>query len=257
MTAKLGLKQHGDGRDALVLLHGFGGSAAVWNGLVSMLPRSAGIFAYDLPGHGGSLHAEGAGSAKAAARLILADLAERGIARTHVAGHSMGGAVATLMALSAPERIASLALLAPGGFGAEIAGPLLRRFAAATDAIEVRTCLEAMSAPGFAFPRQAVDACVEARRLPNQTEKLVEIAATITRDDRQGVIPRDMLATLAMPVAVAWGTMDPVLPPAQMQGLPPGFRTERLPGAGHMLIEEAPEQVAALIRSLAGGTGAG
>ena len=65
MTVKLGLKLHGEGRDALVLLHGFGGSAAVWSGLVSMLPRGAAIFAYDLPGHGGSLHAEGAGSAKA------------------------------------------------------------------------------------------------------------------------------------------------------------------------------------------------
>ena len=59
---------------------------------------------------------------------------------------------------------------------------------------------------------------------------------------------RDALAGLTMPVAVAWGALDPVLPFHQTNDLPPLFALHRLPGAGHMLIEEAPDLVTELIR---------
>ena len=59
---------------------------------------------------------------------ISADLAARGLNRVHIAGHSMGGAVAALLAIGEPEHFASVTLFAPGGFGEQIAGPLLRRY---------------------------------------------------------------------------------------------------------------------------------
>ncbi|MDT9126949.1 alpha/beta fold hydrolase, partial [Escherichia coli] len=76
---------------------------------------------------------------------ILANLSGAGLERIHVAGHSMGGAVATLMALMAPNRVISLTLLAPGGSGEAINGTLLRRYAAAGDENELKSCLLAMS----------------------------------------------------------------------------------------------------------------
>jgi pyruvate dehydrogenase E2 component (dihydrolipoamide acetyltransferase) len=52
-----------------------------------------------------------------------------------------------------------------------------------------------------------------------------------------------------------WGDADPVLPVHQAEGLPASFKVRILPGAGHMLIGEAPGEVAALIRAqLAGGS---
>jgi pyruvate dehydrogenase E2 component (dihydrolipoamide acetyltransferase) len=245
MNTSLYASDHGDGASALVFLHGFGASHAVWNGIAAEFAATTRTLAYDLPGHARSLAFPDAGPPKLAARAIAADLAGRGIDRAHLVGHSMGGAISVLIALIAPERAASLTLLAPGGFGPEINGPLLRRYGAAVDESEIRECLAAMSGPRAVIP--AAD--TEMRRQPGQGEKLVEIAALITRGDRQGEIPRETLGTLAMPVSIMWGDADPVLPVGQTRGLPAHFGLRVVAGAGHMLIDEAPAEATALIRA--------
>src|SRR5690606_17174158 len=87
-------RAEGNGAETLVLLHGFGGTHHVWDDIAPVLAQSAAVLRYDLPGHGGSLDYPDAGTPKVAAQAILADLAERGIARAHFIGHSMGGAIA-------------------------------------------------------------------------------------------------------------------------------------------------------------------
>lgn len=231
------------GRLAVLFVHGFGADHHVWEATVAPLLPAARVLACDLPGHGLSLEAEGAGSANVAARALLADLSRRGIDKAHVVGHSMGGAVAALMALAEPSRVAALTLLAPGGFGPEINGPLLRRYAEATEKHELRACLQAMSGEGAVVPEDQLDAALVMRARPGQIAKLVEIAATITRGERQGVIPTEALAALSMPATVLWGTADPVLPFAQSDGLPARFRRQVIEGAGHMLVGEAPDAV--------------
>jgi pyruvate dehydrogenase E2 component (dihydrolipoamide acetyltransferase) len=232
--------EEGSGSETIVFIHGFGAAHGVWDAIRPSLVRQARTIAYDLPGHGLSLETPGAGSAKFAARAILADLSKREAEKIHAVGHSMGGAIATLMALAEPQRIASLTLLAPGGFGPEINGPLLRRYARAVDALELRACLAAMSGENATITDDALRPYLAMRGRPGQTEKLVEIAAAITKDNRQGMIPREMLATLAMPVTVLWGTDAPVLPFEQAHDLPANFTVRPAPGAGHMLVGEAP-----------------
>ncbi|UVK47076.1 alpha/beta fold hydrolase [Mesorhizobium sp. AR07] len=248
MTASLFAAEQGVGSKAIVLLHGFGGCHDVWREVISSLAPSRRTLAYDLPGHGLSLDFPAAGPAKVAARAVLADLSERALKRVHLVGHSTGGAVAMLMALAAPEKIASLTLLAPGGLGPEINGPLLRRYAGAKDRSEIRACLAAMSGPRSLAPERVVDLLCEMRGRPGQLEKLVAIAAAMTMDDRQGVIPHDRLDGLTMPVMVVWGTDDAVLPFAQADGLPAHFHVHHVLEAGHMLAEEAPDLVAEIIR---------
>ncbi|PSJ53682.1 alpha/beta fold hydrolase [Pseudaminobacter soli (ex Li et al. 2025)] len=243
---------HGSGSPVIVLLHGFGAFSGVWHRIAENLGKQHRVIAYDLPGHAQSLDWPEVPSPKAAARAVLADLEARGIEKAHFVGHSMGGAIATLAALSSPERVASLTLLAPGGFGEVINGPLLRRFGAATSAEELRDCLVAMATPDFSPSPEAVEPLVAMRAQAGQKEMLEKIADAIARDGRQGVIPPDWLATLSMPVMVAWGTEDPMLPFSQTSTLPPHFRLEPLPGAGHMLIEERPDLVADLIRRAIG-----
>jgi len=239
----------GRGADAVVLLHGFGGWHGVW---AAVAPRLGGrVLSYDLPGHGRSLDFPGAGPAKAAAAAILADLARRGIETMHLAGHSMGGAVAVLMALAKPERTRSLTLLSPGGFGEEINGPLIRRFAAARSRAELAACLTDMSGPRARIDPARLAGLEAVRALPGQTEKLAGIAAAITPGNRQGVIGSAALGALGMPVAVLWGTGDPVLPFAQTGNLPGHFVLHAVDGAGHMLIEEAPGLVTRAIRQAA------
>ncbi|CAN7679859.1 alpha/beta fold hydrolase [Mesorhizobium amorphae] len=248
MSSSLHAAERGIGPKTVAFLHGFGGCHEVWRDVTSMLAPDMRTLAYDLPGHGLSLDFPGSGSARTAARAALTDLAARGTKRVHLVGHSMGGAVAVLMALAEPERIASLTLLAPGGFGPEINGPLLRRYAAATGKSEIRTCLAAMSGPLSQPPEHVVDVLDEMRRRPGQLQKLVEFAASMTKDDRQGAIPREQLETLRMPVMVVWGTDDAVLPVCQADDMPVHFHLHHVLEAGHMLPEEAPDLVATAVR---------
>ena len=142
----------------------------------------------------------------------------------------------------------SLTLLAPGGFGEEINGVLLRRYAAAAKETELAACLKAMSGPDAQVSRSELQPQLAMRARPGQIEKLAAIVEMIARDNRQGVIPRELLARLSMPVSMLWGTDDPVLPFAQASDLPPHFQLRALPRAGHMLIEEEPEAVLDSIR---------
>lgn len=249
MSEALHAREKGNGPQTLVLLHGFGGQAMDWYDIQPDLARDARVLAYDLPGHARSLDHPAAGSASGMAKAILADLDARGIARAHVAGFSMGGAVATLMALRAPERVASLTLLAPGGFGPEISGERLARLAAPGSTDGLRAALNAMCAPGFEMPTKVIAVVAAMQSVTGQREKLVEIAGKISKDDRQGEIPRASLAGLAMPVTVVWGTADPVLPFSQSENLPETFRLVVLPGVGHMLTEEARKPVIQAIRT--------
>jgi pyruvate dehydrogenase E2 component (dihydrolipoamide acetyltransferase) len=249
MTATtLHADEMGDGVRTVVFLHGFGGCAGIWNRIARRVATTNRTIAYDLPGHGRSLAFPKAGPAKIAARAVLDDLSARGIEKAHLVGHSMGGAIAALMDMAEPERVASLTLLAPGGFGETINGALLRRYALATKRSEIAECLAAMSGVQSSVTTEAIDVLVAMRRVAGQTEKLVKIAAAIAPNDMQGAISRDRLEKLSMPVTVVWGQDDPMLPYAHAKMLPPGFVVHPLPGIGHMLPEEAADLVVEIIR---------
>ncbi|WP_048648396.1 alpha/beta fold hydrolase [Nitratireductor soli] len=249
MSERLYADDTGDSEDdgVLVLLHGFAGTHGVWDGVRAALPPGLRIIAYDLPGHGQSLSYPSAGKARATAGAVLNDLAERGVNRFHLAGHSFGGAVAVLAGLAAPGKLASLTLCAPGGFGSQINGAALAARAAARSETEMRAALTGMFGMQMRLPSLLVEQAMRLSSLPGQREKLIEISSLIASGDRQGAFPRDRLAVLPAPVHVVWGTLDAVLPIRQADHLPDGFVLHRLEGAGHMLPEEAPEALARIM----------
>lgn len=236
----------------VVLLHGFGASHAVWEPIRRKLAAETATLAYDLPGHGGSFAYENAGSAKVAANAILADLDARGVASAHFVGHSMGGAIAALMAIFQPRRAASLTLLAPGGFGPEINQRLLKRYAAARDEAALAASLEAMFGWFSAVPDSLAAQLMAARATPGFREKLSEMAEGLARDGRQGMLPADKLAALTMPVTVVWGGLDNVLPVRHTHSLPSHYSLKLFPDLGHMLPEEAPDEMLDIIRQTVG-----
>lgn len=101
---------------AVVLLHGSPGS---WGSFSALAPRlaSAGYFiiAPDLPGFGDSDKDLPDLSARSHARTVLAMLDAMHLERAHVVGWSNGGAVALQTADLAPQRVASLTLMASVG----------------------------------------------------------------------------------------------------------------------------------------------
>lgn len=228
-----------DGGETLVLLHGFGGSGHSFDPVLDDLGGNARLVLPDLPGHGGSPAVGGKRHPRAAADAVLSTLDRLGIDRFHLGGFSMGGAVACLIAMKAPGRVKSLTLVAPGGFGPEIAAATLRQFACARSREELRDALSGMVAPGGEVPETDLAVLEEERRDAVLVAELTAIADMITRDDRQGELPRDSLAAIECPVRVLWGTEDPVLPVTQSRDLPDGFALRLVEGAGHMLVHEA------------------
>ncbi len=101
--------------EPVLLLHGLGDSHDHWRLQRPGLAARHRVIIPDLRGFGASGRREPF-TIRQHARDMLALLAALGIARAHVVGLSMGGAIAIEMALAAPQTVASLVLAntAPG-----------------------------------------------------------------------------------------------------------------------------------------------
>ncbi len=107
---ELHLRGYGDphsGGLPLILVHGLFGSGANWAGIAKRLAPERRVLVPDLRNHGDSPW-DGRMDYQAMARDLTALLDRLGLRRAHLAGHSMGGKAAMWLALSEPERVASL-----------------------------------------------------------------------------------------------------------------------------------------------------
>lgn len=95
--------------DVIVLLHGIGASNEDWADQVSVLRSNYRVIAPDLRGFGASERAGDYGVGRFASD-VWGLLAQLGIERFSLVGHSMGGAVALEMALAAPKRVTQIVL---------------------------------------------------------------------------------------------------------------------------------------------------
>jgi pimeloyl-ACP methyl ester carboxylesterase/glyoxylase-like metal-dependent hydrolase (beta-lactamase superfamily II) len=110
----------------MVLIHGLGGNALWWAGLVAALPNRH-VIAIDLPGHGQSPAVEDWALAPLASRIAEA-VAQRWAGPVVWGGHSWGGKIAVLAA-AAPPSAAGLVLLDP----VPLAGATIPDFGAVAD----------------------------------------------------------------------------------------------------------------------------
>src|SRR4051812_47140887 len=132
----------GDGEATpVVLIHGFGADLNGWMFTQPGLAENRRAIALDLPGHGGSLKEVGAGDPASFAAAIGDALAALGIERAHLVGHSMGGAIAAILASQQPQLVASLTLIAPAGLGPEINGGFIDGFVRAQRRREMQEVL--------------------------------------------------------------------------------------------------------------------
>ena len=98
--------------DAVVCVHGLGGSSNTFTPLMAVLTRHR-VLRVDLPGSARSQQAEGALSIDAFASAVQAACARLGITHAHFVGHSMGTIVCQHLAVDAPKLVRSLALFGP------------------------------------------------------------------------------------------------------------------------------------------------
>jgi pimeloyl-ACP methyl ester carboxylesterase len=90
--------------EPVVLLHGLFGRLQNLGTLARRLAQKFRVISLDLRNHGASPHAPGM-SYETMSEDVLETLAQRGVTRAAVLGHSMGGKVAMIAALTRPETI--------------------------------------------------------------------------------------------------------------------------------------------------------
>lgn len=99
---------------AIVFIHGAGDSSAVWERQQEAFSKQHQVLAVDLLGHGSRLAENGFDTHENNAAEVCRLMDQRGMKKAIVAGHSMGGAVALMVALNHPERVQGLVLVATG-----------------------------------------------------------------------------------------------------------------------------------------------
>lgn len=233
----------------IVFLHGFAGDHETWIGQQIALETRFRTIAFDLPGHGAALDWPKIGHAGISAEAVIGSLSAMGIERFHLVGHSMGGATATIVAFKLAEqrRLASLTLVAPGGFGPEINSRLLRRFAAATEAHEIHSLLEQFFGFEKPVPLAAAARMAEARRDPRVGATLVRVAEAILDGEKQKSFDLARLVDLPHPIRLIWGDQDRVLPLGQTRNVPGIVGVHVFDGVGHMPHLEVSREVSRLV----------
>ena len=207
----------------LVLLQGLAGSGTWWDRNVPALSKVFSVTTVDLPGFGAS-HPD--------ARLILdqvpaqvaALIAELGIERTHLIGHSMGGLVAGGLAADYPERVDRLVLVDAGFLSLD---PKLRHRVTGM----IRTL--PWTAPSI-LPVLMRD------MMRSGPIRMAGATADLLRSDWS-----DKLPAISAPTLVIWGEHDRVCNPSigeQIAAAVPDARLVVIPGAGHNPMWEKPEE---------------
>jgi len=242
----------GDGDEVVVLVHGYGGDKNSWLFVQEPLARERTVHAIDLPGHGTSSKDVGDGSLDTLARTVTGFLDALGISATHLVGHSLGGAVVATVAAAHPDRVRSLTLVAPAGFGPEVDADYLRGFASATSRRELKPHVGKLFADEGQVTRQLVDDLLKYKRLDGVSAALDALLATLLNEDRQAIDAAALLNEVRAPTVLVWGRADRVLPAPAAEAL--GDRASLIhlhvvDGAGHMVHMEAPSAVVAAVES--------
>jgi 2-succinyl-6-hydroxy-2,4-cyclohexadiene-1-carboxylate synthase len=230
----------------LVMLHGFGGTRRTWDLVLGHLPGERyRPLALDLPGHGAQAGAPRPIDLDGAVASVL----RRSPRRFALCGYSMGGRIALHVALSAPERVSRLVIVAAGP-GIKDAGERAARRAAdralaqEIERAPIERFVERWCAqPMFARDPPEVDALAREDYRRNDPAAL----AAALRALGQGEMPPlwDRLAELRMPVTVLAGERD-----AKLRAIAERLRSS-LPSAraivvkgGHRLPLESPQALA-------------
>ncbi|MEU4089967.1 alpha/beta fold hydrolase [Streptomyces aureus] len=243
--------------EPLLLLHGIGHHRQAWDPVIPILAAERDVIAVDLPGFGASpaLPDGLTHDLSTVVPLLGALCDELGIERPHVAGNSLGGLLA--LELGREKLVRSVTALSPAGFWS----PVERRYAFGL-LIAMRQTARRMPLPVIerlsrsVAGRTVLTSTIYAR--PGRRSPEAVVAETLALAHAEGfsetlragtsVQFTDDIPTL--PVTVAWGSRDRLL--IRRQGVRakqiiPRARLVRLPGCGHVPMNDDPALVARVI----------
>lgn len=252
-AGRLRYARRGEGERAIVLIHGFGGDLDNWLFNIDALAESGTVHALDLPGHGQSDKQVQDASLEGLSAALLGFMDALGIARAHLVGHSMGGAIAAQTALAHPGRVDTITLIGSAGLGEEINSGYTDGFVAAASRRDLKPVLEQLFHDPATVTRQLVDDLLKYKRLDGVDTALQAISQALFADGRQSAVLAGALKSASVPTLVLWGESDRVIPAAHAAALGERATSEVIGEAGHMVQMEKANRVNELVRSHIGG----
>lgn len=241
----------GDGDEVVLLVSGLGARAADWGPrFPSALASCLRVVRFDNRGVGDSEKPEHTWTLEDMADDAVRVLDAVGVQRAHIVGVSMGGMISQLVALNHPSRVARLVLVSTHFGGPEVVRPdprvtaIYRPPRGMTQAELMRLAAETITAPGFAARSPAlVEELVQlASRQPTPFSTFATQLQAILSSDRSARV-KDIEA----PTLVIHGELDPLIRAENGRRLAeriPGARQVTFPDHGHLLMWEAPEELA-------------
>ena len=244
-------------RPLLVLLHGFGDSFTTWEGWAPELKTKFHVIRVDFPGHG--LTQAPAGyqlSIEGLVEFVDAFAAKLALPKFAVAGNSMGGGVAWLLAVRHPDRIDALILADAAGFPNEkppaevplafkiLQYPIGRAILRNIDNRPlVRQGLKTDVYDKSLITPALVDRWSEFQRAPGHRAILMGV-----NFGAQTQATAEMLGTIKVPTLVLHGESDVLIEPASARKFAaaiPGAQLIVYPQVGHLPQIEIPQRSAA------------
>jgi pimeloyl-ACP methyl ester carboxylesterase len=266
--------------EPVILLHGWPGFWYDWRRVLPALAPEADVIAPDLRGFGGSeapdLPPEEGYNPVVMAGDVVALMDHLGIESAVFAAHDIGATVAQALARGVPDRVRALVLLNPPYLGI---GKRRFEYRFQREAWYQHLHSKPWSHQLVGYNRDTVRIYLshfydhwlgrkEALR-PAELEAIVDVyarpgrveggfnyyrARMIQRAGESEADPRDF--TIETLTIVRWGELDPIIPPELSDRLKeffPNSSLELLPGVGHFVPFEAPDDVIAAIREALAG----
>lgn len=251
LSLKSGRLAYSDNRaqaETYLLLHGFSGDHTTWATTISALQRAGKrVIAVDLPGHG--LTEIEAKSAEDLSRDLPEFMQALHVKRLHLVAHSLGAVAAVDLALSKPESIASLTLIAPAGLGQEIDRDFVSGMATVSSKGELAHLLRRLSVSDLALSETALETL--SQQLGQGRLKSLAEAITGAFGQRVDIIGPLQRLDPSIPVRVIFGLEDRIIPWRQVTALPPRVAIHLLSRSGHMPQWDQPRDVQDILLSAA------
>jgi 3-oxoadipate enol-lactonase len=247
------VEEEGEG-DAVVCVHGLGGSTNTFTPLMPSLARHR-VVRVDMPGSARSQRVEGPLTIERFVETLLSICTRLNVTRAHWIGHSMGTIVCQHVAVTAPKLVRSLTLY----------GPLIAPPEAARTAIRARAAkARGEGAAGMhEIALGLVNAAISADTRQRSPLAVAFVRESLMRQDGEAYArscealaeaPAAAVERIAAPVLLVTGDEDGVAPPQQVRAMAeklhgaPSTRVVVLPRCGHWTPIERPEECARELR---------
>ena len=234
----------------VVLLHGWGSSAALMHPLASGLNAEFRIYNIDLPGHGETPPPPAPWGVPEFARIVEHVIADEIGKAVHMVGHSNGGRISLYMAGN-PELskwIKSLSLISPSGIKAQRSPKYYVKKSVATT---LKAPFQVLPEPVKEYGLDWLRHSLVWRMLGSSDYQSLSGVMRGVFVNTVNFYVQDGLKDIAVPTLLFWGTEDQAISKYQMDILDQSIRDSaliELEGASHYGYLDKPEVVIPAIR---------